>query len=283
MADISDKFGFWSKEMKFAYIFPAYYRSKISVPNFLLLFFFLQISRQSRFQDGRFGGANFLENGFSVGSMEVGALFFCIFAAISSAIAGATENATRERPYVGVEIQFRGNSSWNGTVADSAANVSKSDPSRTSNLIQKGPVDRAPGEIQNKTDENRKWVPELFDEAKRNFEMGAEVNADCRRDFEKYKMHLSNQSVWAIRSKIYISNESKIWRSWCRTWEKFWNLRKRVRPLHQKFCTPLGSYFKIRSQLFQNSFGWSKSWSWEHETERIFSSFPPEKIMEVQG
>lgn len=47
----------------------------------------------------------------------------------------------------------------------------------------------------------RKWVSELFLQAERQFDMDPNVSAECRRDFEMYKLHLQNQSIWAVRSK----------------------------------------------------------------------------------
>lgn len=46
----------------------------------------------------------------------------------------------------------------------------------------------------------KKWITEMFDEAKLNFDMHAYVNPKCRRDYEIYKRHLLNQTVWAVRS-----------------------------------------------------------------------------------
>lgn len=47
----------------------------------------------------------------------------------------------------------------------------------------------------------RKWISQLFSEAERNFDMSPNVSTHCRRDFELYKLHLRNQSTWAIRSR----------------------------------------------------------------------------------
>lgn len=45
------------------------------------------------------------------------------------------------------------------------------------------------------------WISQIFLEAERNFDMlKANVTSACRKDFETYKMHLQNQSVWAVRS-----------------------------------------------------------------------------------
>lgn len=50
----------------------------------------------------------------------------------------------------------------------------------------------------------RKWVTQLFMEAADKFDMNANVSAECKRDFELYKKHLQNQTVWAVRSKYCI-------------------------------------------------------------------------------
>ncbi len=46
-----------------------------------------------------------------------------------------------------------------------------------------------------------KWVAELFYEAQKKFDMNTGVNEKCKRDFQLYKSHLQNQSIWAIRSE----------------------------------------------------------------------------------
>ncbi|XP_065206402.1 O-acyltransferase like protein-like isoform X2 [Planococcus citri] len=45
----------------------------------------------------------------------------------------------------------------------------------------------------------RKWITQLFHEAETVFEMDSNVNTECKRDFDLYKLHLRNQSVWAVR------------------------------------------------------------------------------------
>lgn len=46
-----------------------------------------------------------------------------------------------------------------------------------------------------------KWITQLFYEAEEKFDLHPNVNPHCRRDYEMYKLHLANQSVWAVRSK----------------------------------------------------------------------------------
>lgn len=47
-----------------------------------------------------------------------------------------------------------------------------------------------------------KWITEMFQEAEQKFTMlGPNVSDACKKDYETYQMHLSNQSVWAVRSK----------------------------------------------------------------------------------
>ena len=48
----------------------------------------------------------------------------------------------------------------------------------------------------------RKWISELFHEAKTSFHMDSEVGDECKRDFDMYELHLKNQSVWAVRSEF---------------------------------------------------------------------------------
>lgn len=49
--------------------------------------------------------------------------------------------------------------------------------------------------------QERKWISQLFVEVANIFHMDPSVNILCKNDFERYKIHLQNQSVWAIRSK----------------------------------------------------------------------------------
>ena len=49
----------------------------------------------------------------------------------------------------------------------------------------------------------RKWITELFYEAKAEFQIDSNVNSECKRDFDLYKLHLRNQSVWAVKSKFF--------------------------------------------------------------------------------
>lgn len=56
---------------------------------------------------------------------------------------------------------------------------------------------------QIKSEKASKWISQLFQDAERAFDMSFRATEQCRRDFEIYKMHLKNQSVWAIRS-LYI-------------------------------------------------------------------------------
>lgn len=51
----------------------------------------------------------------------------------------------------------------------------------------------------------RKWISQLFHEAEMAFQMDSNVNAKCKRDFDLYKLHLRNQSVWAVKSKLFFS------------------------------------------------------------------------------
>lgn len=46
------------------------------------------------------------------------------------------------------------------------------------------------------------WLSQLFEEAKQSFIMDQSTNSMCKRDFDLYKMHLQNHSIWAIRSKL---------------------------------------------------------------------------------
>ncbi|XKL64037.1 hypothetical protein PGB90_004123 [Kerria lacca] len=46
----------------------------------------------------------------------------------------------------------------------------------------------------------QKWISQLFLEAERKFDMDEHVNKRCKTDYELYKLHLRNQSVWAVRN-----------------------------------------------------------------------------------
>lgn len=50
----------------------------------------------------------------------------------------------------------------------------------------------------------KKWISQLFYEAENAFHMDSNVNAECKRDFDLYKLHLRNQSIWAVRSKFFV-------------------------------------------------------------------------------
>lgn len=53
----------------------------------------------------------------------------------------------------------------------------------------------------------RKWLSELFAQAERDFDMNiSPVSDQCREDFRVYKLHLANQSAWAVRSKSHSSH-----------------------------------------------------------------------------
>lgn len=47
---------------------------------------------------------------------------------------------------------------------------------------------------------HKKWISQLFDEAKNKFNIHPNVSKACRRDYEIFQQHVDNQSVWAIRS-----------------------------------------------------------------------------------
>lgn len=49
---------------------------------------------------------------------------------------------------------------------------------------------------------SQKWVSELMDEAKGAFNVSPANNSKCREDFQLYKLHLQNQSIWAMRSML---------------------------------------------------------------------------------
>ncbi|XP_065201228.1 nose resistant to fluoxetine protein 6-like [Planococcus citri] len=58
-----------------------------------------------------------------------------------------------------------------------------------------------PESVQNAKSDfpQRKWISQLFYEAEMAFQMDSNANAECKRDFDLYKLHLRNQSVWAVR------------------------------------------------------------------------------------
>lgn len=47
---------------------------------------------------------------------------------------------------------------------------------------------------------SQKWIPELMDAAKMSFNMDSAISSKCKADFQLYKLHLQNQSIWAVRS-----------------------------------------------------------------------------------
>lgn len=50
---------------------------------------------------------------------------------------------------------------------------------------------------------DRIWVSQLFALASQQFDLNAEQNAQCKRDYDLYQLHTRNQSIWAIRSKFF--------------------------------------------------------------------------------
>lgn len=46
----------------------------------------------------------------------------------------------------------------------------------------------------------KKWISEIIADVEKNFDMNADVSDECRRDFNIYRLHTQNQTVWAIRS-----------------------------------------------------------------------------------
>lgn len=46
----------------------------------------------------------------------------------------------------------------------------------------------------------RKWLSQVFDQAKLAFDVPANASEKCRRDYDLFKAHLNNQTVWAVRS-----------------------------------------------------------------------------------
>ncbi len=48
---------------------------------------------------------------------------------------------------------------------------------------------------------SKKWLTDLFLEAKMEFDMTTNVNEKCAADFGSFKHHLfHNQTIWAVRS-----------------------------------------------------------------------------------
>ncbi|XKL64935.1 hypothetical protein PGB90_005021 [Kerria lacca] len=54
-------------------------------------------------------------------------------------------------------------------------------------------------EIAVKNSSQKKWVSQLFAEARTKFDLNSDVSAECKKDYELYKQHLSNASIWAVR------------------------------------------------------------------------------------
>lgn len=84
----------------------------------------------------------------------------------------------------------------------------------------------------------RKWMTELFLEARNKFEMQGDVNPRCRRDYAVFQQFLQNQTVWAVRSKFFpafpraqccqmyglVSTRTEIWTDLSQNMEKIWIL-----------------------------------------------------------
>lgn len=49
----------------------------------------------------------------------------------------------------------------------------------------------------------QKWISELMDEAKAVFNVDSANNNKCKTDFQLYKLHLQNLSIWAVRSMFF--------------------------------------------------------------------------------
>lgn len=47
---------------------------------------------------------------------------------------------------------------------------------------------------------HKRWLSEMFSEAKRNFDMHSTVGRKCKEDYETYKLHFRNQTTWAVQS-----------------------------------------------------------------------------------
>lgn len=48
----------------------------------------------------------------------------------------------------------------------------------------------------------KRWIADIFAEAENKFTIHPDANERCSRDFDLYKSHLKNESIWAIRSKL---------------------------------------------------------------------------------
>lgn len=50
----------------------------------------------------------------------------------------------------------------------------------------------------------KKWISKMIADVETNFDMNLEVSDECRRDFNIYRLHVQNQTIWAIRSEYFI-------------------------------------------------------------------------------
>lgn len=57
--------------------------------------------------------------------------------------------------------------------------------------------------ISSSNSPTRRWISQLFDEAKKTFQMDSLTNSKCRMDYISYLSHLHNQSIWAVKSKFW--------------------------------------------------------------------------------
>ncbi|KAK7604564.1 hypothetical protein V9T40_005750 [Parthenolecanium corni] len=72
------------------------------------------------------------------------------------------------------------------------------------NKFSSKPRHNESGVLEVRREENMhqsKWITQLFIEAEQKFDLHPNVSPQCKRDYEMYKLHLANQSVWAVRSK----------------------------------------------------------------------------------
>lgn len=100
-------------------------------------------------------------------------------------------------PLVTEEINLLGNSS----VTRRRGSNAFSENSTTAKRYKSVPSGKGiPGAEQELNLLRMIWLSEIFDEAKKKFDMLSKVSEECKRDYETYKQHVRNQTVWAVRS-----------------------------------------------------------------------------------
>lgn len=90
--------------------------------------------------------------------------------------------------------------STNHTI-DNASAFTGEDSLLATVIQSSGTADKSPAELKVKfTNNKKKWITKVLEEARSKFDMHSKVSEKCKRDYEIYQQNLRNQTVWAVRS-----------------------------------------------------------------------------------